>query len=398
MMYLTEDAEGNDDCVSVVSDALSDDQDYPDDISELSRALEALEGEALAGSSPGAPSGEASGALEDQLAERLGISPDADPSAFAQQMAKLYNNLGLKMMERRKHEEALGLLRKAEAVVENSSMWPGGAAVQKKRARMQAITCNNLGCLFKRRNMPQLALQHLQKALALEEAMGGSVQNRSSTHLNICAAFSALKRPKEALGHAERAIILLQRALWAHQLNFQDGLNMLVRQLAVPGAARALLGSANVLAMAYHNAAVEHEKLGRLREALVSFTRAYLVSSKCLGHKAPMTVNLSKALKAFQQRQARYLPTGAAHAARKAPSLATRGSAAAAQPKRTALTHSRPSKTAGAAKSGGSSSNLSKATLPLDKGRTTAGAGMGSRAPSASRLATVLQQQQQPGL
>ena len=31
---------------------------------------------------------------------------------------------------------------------------------------------------------------------------------------------------------------------------------MLVRQLLVPGAARALLGSANVLAMAYHNAAV----------------------------------------------------------------------------------------------------------------------------------------------
>lgn len=44
---------------------------------------------------------------------------------------------------------------------------------------------------------PRPNLQHLQKALALEEAMGGSVQNRSSTHLNICAAFSALKRPKE---------------------------------------------------------------------------------------------------------------------------------------------------------------------------------------------------------
>lgn len=41
--------------------------------------------------------------------------PAAPPSifraAFAQQMAKLYNNLGLKMMERRKHEEALGLVR-----------------------------------------------------------------------------------------------------------------------------------------------------------------------------------------------------------------------------------------------------------------------------------------------
>ncbi len=88
--------------------------------------------------------------------------------------------------------------------------------------------------------------------------------------------------------------------------------------------------------------------------------------------------------------------TGAAHAARKAPSLATRGTAAASQSKRSALTHSRPTKTAGAAKSGGSSSsNLSKATLPLDKGRTTAGAGLGSRAPSASRLASALQQHQQ---
>ena len=115
---------------------------------------------------PSAASSLASG-LDDQLAERLGISPDAaDPTgvgwrqqwfvvgdaalvlacggvpaqmatlrppasspnrrlffvpsllpaaspAFAQQMAKLYNNLGLKMMERRKHEEALGLVRGA---------------------------------------------------------------------------------------------------------------------------------------------------------------------------------------------------------------------------------------------------------------------------------------------
>jgi hypothetical protein len=53
----------------------------------------------------------------------------------------------------------------------------------------------------------------------------------------------------------------------------QDGLSFLVRQLAAPGASHHLLASANVLAMAYHNAAVEHEKLGHLREALVSFTR-----------------------------------------------------------------------------------------------------------------------------
>lgn len=55
--------------------------------------------------------------------------------------------------------------------------------------------------------------------------------------------------------------------------SFQDGLSTLVRQLAVPGTARALLGSANVLAMAYHNAAVRSLD-GRL--VLVLGTRRYL--------------------------------------------------------------------------------------------------------------------------
>ncbi len=40
----------------------------------------------------------------------LACTPALVCAAFAQQMAKLYNNLGLKMMERRKHEEALGLV------------------------------------------------------------------------------------------------------------------------------------------------------------------------------------------------------------------------------------------------------------------------------------------------
>jgi hypothetical protein len=94
-------------------------------------------------------------------------------------------------------------LRKAEAVVDNDAAWQGGPVAAARRQRMRAITYNNLGCLFKRRNLPQLALQYLQKALALEEA-GGPVQNSSSTHLNICAAFSALKRPKEVRSGAAR--------------------------------------------------------------------------------------------------------------------------------------------------------------------------------------------------
>lgn len=62
-------------CCPCCADALSE-EDLPDDISELSRALEALEGEAL-GSSPG---GEGSRGGQGEDGEALGSSPGSGGS------------------------------------------------------------------------------------------------------------------------------------------------------------------------------------------------------------------------------------------------------------------------------------------------------------------------------
>jgi hypothetical protein len=109
-----------------------------------------------------------------------------------------------------------------------------------------------------------------------------------------------------------------------------------------------------------------------------------------------MTGSLHKALKAFQQRQARYLPAGAAHAARKAPSLA-------AHPTKRVLGSRGAGKSAASSKASSSLAGKSmgslaaaaangKATLPLDKAsRTVAAALAGARPPSASRLTSQLQ-------
>eukprot|EP00887_Chlorella_sp_A99_P004886 scaffold4.g4886.t1 len=305
MVYaLTEDEHGQvvgadaEESISVISDGLTE-EEFAEEFSELGRALEALEGEAL-GSSPGGaalPPGSAAtppSGLDEALAERLGIFPDTgNPLAFSKQMC-------------------------------------------------------------------------LMKALTLGEETGHA-RNSSSTHLNICAAYSALRRYKEALTHAERAIILLQ--LWAPGASFHDGLSALVRALAcgaaVPGSGLAAsaplpagaasggaalgpppaewslkkaLSSANVLAMAYHNAGVEHERLGRTKEAHVSFTRrerkeakavrpegAYTIASKCLGARTPMATALSKALRSFLARHPKPAATGAAGAS-------AAGSAAARKP------------------------------------------------------------------
>jgi tetratricopeptide (TPR) repeat protein len=215
-----------------------------------------------------------------------------------------------------------------------------------KRNRLRAITYNNIGCLYKRRSLPERALSYLQNALALEEA-AGDVHDCASTHLNLCASYSALTRFREALAHAERAIILLQRQLWGPTAaSFQDGMTYLGRVLAALAATvaagagggggdantnnnisstttaaaaaavtaayaeahkrqRKLLASANILAMAYHNAAVEHERLNRLREAQVSYSRACSIGTKFLGPKSSTTVALLHAQKGFVARQQR---------------------------------------------------------------------------------------------
>ena len=48
---------------------------------------------------------------------------------------------------------------------------------------------------------------------------------------------------------------------------------VLLRQQAGAHADQRTASCVSVLAMAYHNAGVEHERLGRLQESLVSFTR-----------------------------------------------------------------------------------------------------------------------------
>ena len=209
-----------------------------------------------------------------------------------------------------------------------------------KRNRLRAITYNNIGCLYKRTDAAELALPYLHSALSLEEA-AGHVHDCASTHLNLCAAYSALTRFKEALAHAERAILLLQRQLWGPSAaSFPDGIAFLSRVLAAlavvvaegpgngggnSGAAdaekaanfaaahkrqRKLFSCANILAMAYHNAAVEHERLNRVREAQVSYLRACQIGTKFLGIKSSITLALIHAQKGFTARQQREAASG----------------------------------------------------------------------------------------
>ena len=62
--------------------------------------------------------------------------------------------------------------------------------------------------------------------------------------------------------------------------SFPDGLAALARVMAAPGAEPRLKTGASVLGMSYHNAGVEHERLGRVAEAGVSYARCVGLSGR----------------------------------------------------------------------------------------------------------------------
>jgi tetratricopeptide (TPR) repeat protein len=368
LVYLTEDHEHGEDTISVVSDVRTA-EELAEELSELSKAIQALEVETQNLSPEFAVASQNEQGTEVVRDKNdgqqfkldresgmewtskmksdanngplLGSSPARSSStiggeSYSRNMTKLYNDLALRLMDVREYDQALAMLQKAEVLLDTDASWKsasssdgGGNAStsHQQRDRLRSITYNNIGCLYKRRAMPQEALAYLHKALTLESA-AGDVHNSASTHLNLSAAYSALSRFGDALWHAERAIIILQRQLWGATCSFQDGVIHASRLVAsieakvakdskqedkndksdktvveLKRTQRQLLANANILCMAYYNAAVENERLGKLREAQVSYHRATTVGHRFLPQKSATMLAITKAQKAFLSRQ-----------------------------------------------------------------------------------------------
>eukprot|EP00889_Picochlorum_renovo_P005810 jgi/Picre1/32840/NNA_008170.t2 len=187
-----------------------------------------------------------------------------DGGELARNLVKLYNDLAVRLMEGKQFDQSLIMLQKAEKLLLEKSMEDGldqGGDGVVTQSHLQTITYNNMGCLYRRMSLPREALVYLEKALAIEE-ISGTVHERASTHLNLRAA-----------------------ALVAHDARRNQ-----------------LLNDANILAMAYHNIGIEHEHLGQMKEAQVSFTRACSIGTKILGSKSATTAAMIRANKLFQHR------------------------------------------------------------------------------------------------
>ena len=96
---------------------------------------------------------------------------------------------------------AYDLLNRALVLTTDSS----DAVSDEAKRRLRAVTLNNMGCYYERRNKLLKSLEFLDRALKLELRVK-LVEDPSATHLNLCRVLSRLERPEAAFQHVRCAI------------------------------------------------------------------------------------------------------------------------------------------------------------------------------------------------
>ena len=186
------------------------------------------------------------------------------------------------------HLLAYELLKKAEILTSPS----GYIADKKIRMKLRAVTFNNFGCFYKRRGKLHAALQYLAKALKIE-LTSEEVDNPAGTHLNLCATLSQLGRHGPALEHAQCALELLEAMADTREQKRRAG-------GAEPEGNATDDGS--IMAIAWHNMAVEQEHLNMLDAALNSYEQAVVVAEKEWGAGHIKTLAIKHSLEEARQK------------------------------------------------------------------------------------------------
>jgi tetratricopeptide (TPR) repeat protein len=157
---------------------------------------------------------------------------------------------------------------------------------------IRAVTLNNLGCYYRKKGQLRTALNYVDKALSIEEKQKIFVKT-ADTHLNMCSILSDLRRHEQAYYHCSIALKMLILELFGNS-NPDSDASYLLNQNAnnnndLPRDRIA------VLAIAYHNMAVQEECLRRFEASVVSYQKAIQIVDKHLGADHPLLASLTDA-------------------------------------------------------------------------------------------------------
>ena len=194
------------------------------------------------------------------------------PDTTHESLILRWNKQAMERLRSAQFSEALALLHQAESLLRTS-------VPTTTSARLLGITLNNLGCYYKRRKQPNVALRYLTQALAIEGGEMGWI-DRAGTQLNLCAIYSQLGKHTEGLKCAFEAFKMLEDAKTRNEEAFRPESGMRVN-------------AATTLVIAYHNVAVELEFLRRESDAVEFYRKGVDVALAELGPDHPLTQSIS---------------------------------------------------------------------------------------------------------
>jgi hypothetical protein len=151
-----------------------------------------------------------------------------------------------------------------------------------------AVTCNNLGCYYKKVGKHHAALSYLRQALKVEVSLQTDDVTVAGTHLNICAILSKLEKHDKAVQHALCALELISNRVANAENEAQSD-------------------DYSVLAIAYHNVAMEREFLHQWDQAAMAYQKGFQIAKRCLGEQHPLTQTLGKNCDTVLQKSAKYM-------------------------------------------------------------------------------------------
>mmetsp|Transcript_49510 Transcript_49510/g.78369 ORF Transcript_49510/g.78369 Transcript_49510/m.78369 type:complete len:924 (-) Transcript_49510:151-2922(-) len=187
------------------------------------------------------------------------------------------NKDGMDALRKGQHKAAFEQFKYAEAILIANQ-------AEGDNTSLLAVTCNNLGCYYKKVGKLHGALSYLRRALKMEVELNTHEVTLAGTHLNICAILSKLEKHDKAVQHAICAL---------------DLINQLVSKTEPEKVSQ---DDYSVLAIAYHNVAVERDFLQQYEKAAAAFQQGYQVAKRCLGEEHPLSITLGKNCDAVLQK------------------------------------------------------------------------------------------------
>ncbi|CAI2377078.1 unnamed protein product [Moneuplotes crassus] len=162
-----------------------------------------------------------------------------------------------------------------------------------KDEEAKSLALINISNYYSKIGQFKSAAQYLEKSLKIDIRLNKN-STRAETHLSLCTMYSQMGKHESAKRQATNGIIFLQLKIKNAFVPKFDEERRRAAEKDLKLACLTFKDDIAVLALCYHNLAIEQEFLSEFDDSIKSFLKAKLTAEDYLGDENPLTRHLSQ--------------------------------------------------------------------------------------------------------